>query len=186
MKLKIFLGSLLIATAIIGYLFFAGNPRMKVQAIIKPYQASMPLPPENSIPVEDAFAPLPSPQQAEALGNPLSANATAADIQRGKVYYEYYCISCHGPDGVSPGLVGQSIFPYPADLRTSTTVRAYSDGQLLRAMLTGPGHTPHVTAADVSAGRTPASLPAVLNYTVNPEHRWYLVLYVRSLAEPRR
>jgi hypothetical protein len=37
---------------------------------------------------------------------------------------------------------------------------------LLRMMLTGAGHEP------------------VLGYTVLPEHRWYLVLFLRSLATP--
>ena len=62
------------------------------------------------------------------------------------------------------GPVGESYFPAPADLRTGK-VSHYSDGRLLRAMLTGIGHEP------------------VLERVVPPRHRWCLVLYVRSLAQ---
>ena len=43
-------------------------------------------------------------------------------------------------------------------------MQALSDGQLFQAMLTGPGHQP------------------VLERVVPPEHRPYLVLYVRQYA----
>ena len=107
----------------------------------------------------------PTTQEAATVRNPLFVDRapTAADYARGKVYYDSYCVFCHNANGDGQGPVGQSFVPFPADLRTAR-VRAYSDGQLLRAMLTGPGHEP------------------VLAYTVHPEHRWYLVLYVRSLA----
>ena len=95
---------------------------------------------------------------------PAAANPTAGDIARGRVYYTYYCIQCHGGRGDGTGPVGESLFPPPADLR-SPRAQARSDDQLLRAMLTGPSHEP------------------VLEYTVLPEHRWWLVLYVRALAE---
>ena len=59
--------------------------------------------------------------------------------------------------------MGESYIPVPADLR-SAKVRRYRDGELLRAMLKGKGHEP------------------VLEQVVPVRHRWYLVLYVRSLA----
>jgi hypothetical protein len=40
-----------------------------------------------------------------------------------------------------------------------------SDGELLRAVFTNPTHAP------------------VMEHTVQPEYRWYLVLYVRELAK---
>ena len=103
---------------------------------------------------------------------PSATELTEANIARGKVYYQYYCIFCHAANGDGNATVGQSLVPVPGDLR-SPKVQAYSDGELLRAMLTGPGHKPFAPYA----GSTP-----VLEYTVLPEHRWYMVLFVRSLS----
>ena len=91
---------------------------------------------------------------------------TAADRARGKVYYDYYCVFCHGDKGDGNGPVGESYVPVPADLRAAK-IQAYADGELLRAMLVGTGHEP------------------VLGRVVHPEHRWYLVLYVRSMTVGR-
>jgi hypothetical protein len=57
--------------------------------------------------------------------------------------------------------------PSPTDLHAPKVLKM-SDGELLRAMLLGVGHEP------------------VLSRVVFPEHRWYLVGYVRTLGkEPR-
>lgn len=143
-----------------GYFLFVG-PRMKNQPHLRAYDAKMPHLPAGAVPVKDARLPLPTTQQAASLRNPLPA--TPDNIQRGRTYYQYYCIFCHGQTGDGYGPVGESFFPTPTDLR-GAKVKALSDGQLLRAMLTGTGHEP------------------VLETTVLSEHRWYLVLYVRSLA----
>ena len=149
--------ALVIGTAL--YLLFTG-PQMLVQPHVRAYQARMPLMPTGAVPRE-ARAPLPSPAAAVTLTNPLPA--TAANLDRGRTYYGYYCLACHGAGGAGDGPVGQSYTPVPADLR-SYRVQTQADGQLLRAMLTGPGHAP------------------VLERVVPPDYRWYLVLYVRSLA----
>ena len=141
------------------YLLFTG-PRMLVQAHIQAFQAPMPPPPRGVLAAESPI-PLPSAQEAVGLTNPLASNMT--NLERGKVYYGYYCLACHGADGAGDGPVGQSYVPRPKDLRTAR-VRAFSDGELLRAMLTGTGHEP------------------VLERVVAPEHRWYLELHVRSFA----
>jgi len=145
------------------------GPRMREQPNLRAYQARMPMPPAGTVPVQLPPA-LPTPEQARALRSPVPA--TAVSIARGKIYYQYYCVFCHGANGDGNAPVGESFVPVPTDLR-SPKVRAYSDGELLRAMLTGPGHQPVAPYA----GPTP-----VLEYTVLPQHRWYLVLYVRSLA----
>jgi len=82
---------------------------------------------------------------------------------RGRIYYDYYCVFCHGTDGRGNGPVGQSYMPKPSDL-TDPSVQRQSDGELLRKSLTGTGHEP------------------VLARVIPPEHRWYLVSYVRSLT----
>ena len=141
------------------YSFYVG-PRMKVQPHIRAFQMVAPPRPEGSATVEVPER-LPSPGTAAGVKNPVPA--TAATLRRGSVYYHYYCVFCHGEEGAGNGPVGESFVPVPADLR-SARVRGYRDGELLRAMLTGMGHEP------------------VLERVVPPRHRWYVVLYVQSLA----
>ena len=136
------------------------GPRMYEQPHILPFQARMPLTPAGVVPM-DPEAVLPAADEAAAMNSPLAV--TKENLDRAKVYYAYYCVFCHGDRGDGAGPVGEAYVPVPADLR-SPKVRAYSDGQLLRAMLLGEGHAP------------------VLERTVYPEHRWYLVLYVRQFA----
>ena len=160
--LWLFIGGLVAVTAIMTYLFATG-PRMYVQPNIRPFDAQMPLPPPNSITVTTASTPAPSEAEAPSLVNPV---ADSAEVRRqGRVYYEFYCLACHGTAGDGAGPVGESYVPAPADLRVRAPAIA-ADGDLLRRMLTGTGHTP------------------VLERVVQPEHRWPLVRYVRTLAAP--
>jgi mono/diheme cytochrome c family protein len=150
------------------------GPEMKSQPNIRAYQARVPLPPAGVVPVE-AAAGMPSSAEAAALQNPL--RATPENLARGKTYYQYYCLACHGEAGDGNGPVGQSFLPPPADLH-SAKLRRLKDGELLRAMLTGVGHQPAATTQAMAPG---PHEPSVLEYIVLPEHRWYLVLYIRSL-----
>ena len=142
-----------------SYLVFSG-PRMKNQPHIRAFQADLPLPPSNTVPLEGTSIP-PLPADVASLKNPLQM--TPDNLARGQVYYKYYCLFCHGERGDGNGPVGESYLPRPSDLR-STKIQSYSDGELLRACLRGVGHEP------------------VFERTVLPEHRWYLALYVRDLG----
>jgi mono/diheme cytochrome c family protein len=127
------------------------GPRMRIQPNIRPHQA--------------VFAPLPAnlaPYSTPA-GPPAASMPADQALAAGKVYYGYYCAFCHGAAGRGDGPVGESYTPAPADLRTAA-VRGYSDAQLERAMLTGPGHEP------------------VLEQVVWPAYRPALMAYVRQLA----
>ena len=142
----------LAANAVVMYLIFSG-PRMKSQPHIRSFQAEMPLPPAGVVPVEPAaYTATPSPPPA-----------TPENIAIGRIAYGYYCAFCHGQGDQYPGPVGESYFPTPPDLR-NRKYKDTSDVAMLRAIMTGTGHSP------------------VLEYTVLPEHRWYLVLYTRNLA----
>lgn len=164
---KILIPIILIPPLVIGLLFciviFFG-PRMKEQHHIRAFQMTLPNIPAGTASV---IAPVQLPSTAEAarLKNPLPASAQ--NLASARVYYTYYCVFCHGDSGAGDGPVGQSYTPRPADLR-NPRLAAYSDGELLRAMLTGVGHAP------------------VLERVVPPEHRWHLVLFVRSLAHMTR
>ncbi len=143
------------------YIMFQG-PRMKVQPHIRAYQETMPLPPAGIVPVEQDRYEVPPASRAREMKIPLpDAPATR---ERGKVYYNYYCIFCHGENGQGDGPVGYGYMPFPTDLHAPKVLQM-SDGELMRAMLTGIGHEP------------------VLPRVVLPEHRWYLVSYVQTLGK---
>jgi hypothetical protein len=157
------ISALLVALAGAGvWLYFvAGGPRMRVQVNIRPFEAAMPLPPPDSVPLT-APAPLPDAEQARAMVNPLAP--TTANIAQGAVYYEYYCRFCHGAHGRAETQVSDSYMPKPADLGADRVARM-SDGELVRAMLLGIGHEP------------------VLERVIPGKCYWYLALFVRTLPE---
>lgn len=168
-KLGIALGAfiVLVGLAVVSAMgfFLVTGPRMRTQPNVRTYQAKVTPLPEG---VVTADVPDASPQgivrvakDAATMANPVPA--TEDSCARGKIYYQYYCIFCHGEQGDGNGPVGQSYTPKPADLRTPK-VQGYSDGKILAAMLTGEGHEP------------------VLERVAPPEHRWYLVNYVRTLG----
>ena len=149
-----------VGLAVFLYLLLTG-PRMIVQPHILTYEARMALPPAGSVAVDRPVL-LPTAEEAQTMTNPLAA--TEQSLARGKTYYGYYCAFCHGETGAGDGPVGESYVPAPSDLR-GAAIQAYSDGQMLRAMLLGVGNAP------------------VLEKVVPSDQRWYIVLYVRSLAD---
>ena len=149
----------LIALSVAGYLMFAG-PRMRVQPHIRAWQLAMPPSPPGAVPLEQVIPLLPTSQQAKSLRQPLPVSPENLSV--GRTYYEYYCLTCHGPSSDGRGPVGESYFPTPSDLR-SKPIKSMPDGQLLPAMLTGTGHEP------------------VLRRVVPQQAWWYLVLYIRQL-----
>ena len=158
--ITVFAAAVVVGGLTIAHLLLTG-PRMFVQPNIRQFQAAMPVTPANTVPVRDVFEPLPSKEQAQKLANPFDANEN--NIAKGKVYYGYYCVFCHGDKGDGFGPVGYSYIPVPSDLRSSR-VRAMSDGEVLYSMLTGTGHTP------------------MLQRIIPSEYWWYLVLYVRQIS----
>lgn len=150
----------LLFAALFGYVLYKG-PRMSVQHHFRDFQFIPPTLPAGTVSVEPA-AKLPG-IGGSAPGGSLAGGAGA--IERGRVYYRYYCVFCHGESGAGDGAVGRSYHPAPPDLRLGK-VAAYVEAELLRAMLTGVGHEP------------------VLERVVPPEHRSHLALFVRSIAAP--
>jgi mono/diheme cytochrome c family protein len=159
----VIVAAVVIGGSTIAYLLFTG-PRMFAQPNIRQFQAAMPVTPAGTIPVKDIYEPLPSKEQAQKLANPLDANE--GNLAKGKVYYGYYCVFCHGDKGDGFGPVGYSYIPVPSDLR-SAKVKSMSDGEVLYSMLTGTGHAP------------------MLQRIIPSEYWWYLVLYVHHFgSEP--
>ena len=146
-----------LVTGLMTYVFVTG-PNMSQQPGIRTFHAALPPLSTNSVPLPAAVA-LPG-----ALSD--SVADTPENRRRGRIYYEYYCVQCHGPAADGNGPVGASYTPAPADLRTAVP-RIAADGELVRRMLTGIGHAP------------------VLARVVRPAARGPLVLYLRHLdAEP--
>jgi len=133
---------------------------MYVQPNIRTFQARVDPLPKGVVPFESSQT-MSAIEEAMSLTN--AQTATPATLARGKIYYSYYCIFCHGDAGRGDGPVGESYVPAPSDL-TSASIQSLSDASLLKAMLTGVGHEP------------------VLERVVPSEHRWPIVLYIRSLT----
>jgi hypothetical protein len=156
----VIVGAVTAILAVASYVLLVG-PRMYDQPHIRAFQAVFPPMPEGTVPVEDPTFSVPSAEAAAVLTNPLSS--TPENLEGGKACYLAYCVACHGDAGDGNGPVGESYVPKPSDLREAK-IRAYADGQLMRAMLLGTGHEP------------------VLGRVVHPQYRWSLVLYVRALG----
>ena len=149
-------GGILLGGLFISEFFF--GPRMQVQPYYLPFETEMPMPPEGIVPIE-IWPSLP-PENPMTEATP--PETTEENLKRGRIYYHYYCLFCHGVTGDGNGPVGQSYMPAPTNLH-SDKVQQAGDLELLRAMLTGRGHEP------------------VLERVVPPDHRWHLVLYLRHL-----
>ncbi len=140
---------------------FSCFPRMRSTPSIKPYERVMPTAPRGTVPFAQDT---PSPQRIDTLATRARpVPATAENIATGGVYYTYYCEMCHGPGGAGEGSVGHSYVPRAPALNTAR-VRGMGEEQLVRAMLTGVGHSP------------------VLSSTVAPERRGYIGVLLRSLS----
>lgn len=154
-----FAGALLLGGAFA--LVLLRGPRMWVQEHVRTYQAVVQPMPDGVVPVTDTLPALPAAAVAATVASPISP--TPENVARGLVYYQYYCVFCHGTAGDGNGYVGQSYVPKPPDLR-APQLQAQTDGELLRAMLLGVGHEP------------------VLEEIVPEQHRWFLILAMRAFA----
>lgn len=146
----------LLFAAFFGYLLYRG-PRMTVQHHLREFQGTMPAP------VPGTVAATRQRVQEAGEGATAALRGTPQELEKGRTYYRYYCVFCHGETGAGDGPVGRSYHPVPADLR-SAKVAGYGEGEMLRVMLRGVGHEP------------------VLERAVPPEHRRHLAAFVRSLA----
>jgi len=141
----------LIVAGIIVSLLLSG-PRMKHHPSLEAYEAELQQPPEDAV----AFN-----RQAINPSEIEIPEATENNMARAKIYYNYYCVFCHGENGEGHGPVGQSYVPVPANLHADS-IQNKSKIALYQAIFTGPGHEP------------------VLERVVKPEHRKYILMYIRN------
>lgn len=152
---------IVVAAGIVFYFVFFTTPRMRVQENIRAFEAVMPTAPPASVPLEQTAVIPDVLFHPDRLKPPLEA--TPDNINKGRVYYGYYCLFCHGEKGDGEGPVGLSYMPAPPDLRTEK-VQTMNNTDLLRASLLGTGHEP------------------VINRVVPPEGYAPLLLYIRTLT----
>ncbi len=150
-KFVLMVSVLVAGLIVVGTLLLSG-PHMIDQPSLRAFETPMNLPPENSVQYKhEDFKP-------EEIVMP---EVDEVSLEKGKVYYGYFCIFCHGEDGKGNGPVGQSYVPKPADLN-SDTIRSYTTPDLYRHSFTGTGHEP------------------VLERVVPEDFRRYILLYIRE------
>jgi cytochrome c553 len=130
-------------------LLFTG-PRMRYQPSVRSFDKEMPLPPEDAVSFNHVkFDP-------RTVTFPA---ATKENIEKGKTYYTYYCIFCHGADGKGNGEVGKSYIPKPTELKN---VAGIAHDQLYYLSFTGIGHSP------------------VLERVVPYQHRAFILMFIQE------
>lgn len=154
-KKAIIIGLIGVAFTIVVLVLLFTGPRMKDQPSLKSFESMVSLPPEDAVPFELRES------DREIKSIPVQ---NVQNISRGKVYYGYYCVFCHGDDGKGNGPVGISYIPKPADL-SILKIKQYDSTQLYNAAFTGVGHAP------------------VLERIIPPEHRPYIMLYLKNIQQ---
>ncbi len=131
-KLLLIIGVTVFLLSVVAAVLLFTGPRMRNQPSLRAFETAVNLPSENSVFYShNKFSP-------ENIQLP---DATIENLAKGRTYYGYYCIFCHGSDGKGNGPVGKSYTPKPADL-TSDSLRKYSTADLYRSSFTGIGHEP--------------------------------------------
>lgn len=96
---------------------------------------------------------------ARTLVNPIALSAEA--VEEGKVLYSRYCQACHGAGGEGDGKVADQ---YKGVANLVAKARAVTDGHIFHVITHGKGRMwPHGSQ-------------------VNPDERWKIVHYVKSLG----
>ncbi len=130
-------------------------------------------PPATAPPSAPAPAPqAPAPPSAPAAGTSGSADTASAtpDAARGKLQFENYCVSCHGPRGEGDGPVGLSLDPRPARLGDRAYMSAKTDDYLFQVIKNG----------GASVGRSPLMAP--WGGSLSDAQIRDVIAYIRSLA----
>jgi len=100
---------------------------------------------------------------------------TPESVAAGKRNFGYYCYACHGLDGQNTGVPFAEHMSPPVPPLSSTTVQAYTDGQLRWI---------------IENGISPSGMPASKGI-LNDQEMWEIVHYLRhlpakgSLGEPK-
>ena len=132
-------------------------------AAVAALACSDPAPPPEPAPAPAAEARAPS------AAAPV-ADAAAPDAARGKVVFENYCVSCHGPRGEGDGPVAASLDPKPARLGDRATMSSKPDDDLFAIIKNG----------GASVGRS--AMMAPWGGLLSDAQIRDVIAYIRSLA----
>jgi mono/diheme cytochrome c family protein len=78
------------------------------------------------------------PADAARVANPIAS--TPESQTRGKVYYNDYCLACHGRDARGDGVAGTALKPPPPDLYERK--KHHADGDFFWKIQNGRGQMP--------------------------------------------
>ncbi len=90
---------------------------------------------------------------------------TEESLKRGKFLYETYCYVCHGVRAKGDGPVGAKMIVKPPSL-VSDKIKAFKDGRIYHIITEGQG-----------------VMGSYASQIIDPDDRWKVVNYVRSLAK---
>lgn len=129
------------------------------------------VPPDNTVPVGYAKYPYHlQPDQAEKnLKNPFNGQMTAEVLDLGRTKFETYCAVCHGYEGKGDGPVSVKMSVKPPALISDKIMNTYNDGRIFHVISDGQG-----------------VMSSYAYQLVNPNDRWAIVNYVRSLQKLSR
>jgi S-disulfanyl-L-cysteine oxidoreductase SoxD len=131
---------------------------MSRQPSIKPQRAPRAAPPD-SVPTQGKMIPIDRVEAGKKLQNPVKP--TPASIEKGKQFFNIYCLPCHGSEGKGDGPVSKK-FTTPSNL-TSEESRNRADGYIF---------------ATIRQGGT--SMPSQAD-GLSPQETWDIVNYLRTL-----
>ncbi|HEY8154284.1 MAG TPA: cytochrome c [Myxococcota bacterium] len=124
---------------------------------------------DSAPPPTAASAPAPAAAPAPAPA-PAAEAPSAPDAARGKLQFESYCVSCHGPRGEGDGPVAASLDPKPARLGDRAYMSGKTDDYLFGVIKNG----------GASVGRSPMMAP--WGGSLSDAQIRDVIAYVRSLA----
>lgn len=122
---------------------------------IQPHETAPLPPPEHAVPL-DGHPEFDLTTVESLVSNPMAADA--ASLERGRAWFQNYCVVCHGADGLGKGPIADR---FPAIPPVAGAVR-FSDAYLFGLITQGRGLMPGY-----------ARIPAAA--------RWDVVNYLRSM-----
>lgn len=157
MNKKLLIPAIIIGLLVAGILvtLLLSGPRMRHHASLEAFEAELQQPPKDAVTFHDHSF---DPSKMEL------PEANKKNMHRGEVYYNYYCVFCHGEKGEGNGPVGQSYVPKPTDLHADS-IHQKNKTEFYKAVFKGTGHSP------------------VLERVVPKEHRKYIIRYVKEQFE---
>lgn len=127
-------------------------------------KGQMRMPPPNTVAQHTvAYKYADDPAAGDRQPNPLAGQMSPEVLSVGRKHYDIYCAVCHGETGAGDGPVAERMAVKPRNL-VDAAGKAYSDGRIFHA---------------ISGGR--GVMRPYISQIPDPETRWKIVNYVRSL-----